>query len=94
MSGERESIILSHGMMVGYCCKVGTGFYGLLESYHKSGVLSTALSPPYTTAQKKALCKLVDTVHGDVFLDWDEKFTTKEDAKRYIREYRNGGGVF
>ena len=43
-----------------------------------------------TPRQKEILCKLIDIGNFKrVYLDWDDKWVSKEEAKKYIMEYDN-----
>lgn len=41
-----------------------------------------------TKEQKEALCDLIDAVDGRIQNDWTGDEMTKDEAKKYIREYR------
>ena len=41
-----------------------------------------------TEEQKTILCELIDIVPGDIYLDWDGVYVSKEAAKKYVMEYR------
>ena len=91
MSEEQESLTLKWGTLKGYRCQEGTEFHRLLGEYHKLGVCLSAAAQRDTPEQQELLCKMVDAVPGDIYLDWDGKYVSKEAAKKYIREYHNGG---
>lgn len=41
-----------------------------------------------TASQKQAICDIIDALDNDtVYLDWDGKYVSKSEAKKYIREY-------
>jgi len=59
-----------------------------LKRWAKDGVSMSAAMQRNTPAQKQAICDLIDA--GDfetVYLDWDEKEVSKEEAKKYVMEY-------
>ncbi len=37
--------------------------------------------------RREILCELIDTINGEIWNDWDGRLMTKEDAKKYVREY-------
>ena len=42
-----------------------------------------------TDAHRQAVCDLIDALDCDtVYLDWDGKDVSKEEAKQYVMEYR------
>lgn len=49
-----------------------------------------AMQQQDTWDQKVALCELIDAVDCDtIYLDWDGKYVTKDEAKRYVMEYQS-----
>jgi hypothetical protein len=40
-----------------------------------------------TPEQKEIVCKMIDTVPGKIYLDWDGVYVSKKDAKKYVMEY-------
>lgn len=61
----------------------------LLQQYAAIGMSSGAMTQHDTPEQKELICKLIDVCDGDeIFLDWDGKFVPKDEAKKYVREYR------
>lgn len=61
----------------------------LLEEYFGEGYSSSILLRDHDTdEQKETLCKLIDIGNFDaVYLDWDGKGVSKEEAKKYVMEY-------
>lgn len=57
--------------------------------YRDAGKMSlSAMAQHDNTAQKTALCELIDVLDSDqVYLDWDGKYVSKEEAKEYVRNY-------
>lgn len=41
-----------------------------------------------TPEQKQALCDLIDAIDGEILNDWTGKTMTKDEAKKYVTEYR------
>ncbi len=57
----------------------------LLEEFGKIGMSMSAAMQKNTPRQKEIICELID--EGDfeqVYLDWDGKYVTKEEAKKYV----------
>lgn len=41
-----------------------------------------------TPEQKQALCDLIDAIDGEIQNDWTGEMMTKDEAKKYVLEYR------
>ena len=59
----------------------------LLKKYHDIGSSFSAMAQKDTPEQKEIICEMIDTVPGEIYLDWDDKFVSKEEAKKYVLEY-------
>lgn len=59
----------------------------LLKKYEELGSSFSAMEQKDTPEQKEIICKLIDLVPGEIFLDWDGKYASKEEAKKYVMEY-------
>lgn len=59
----------------------------ILKRFFADGVsMSAAMDHP--DAERKAiLCELIDQLDGQIYLDWDGKDVTKEEAKKYVTEF-------
>lgn len=60
----------------------------LMKEYNAEGVSMSAIAQHDTLRQKEIICELIDL--GDfkkVYLDWDGKWVTKKQAKKYVMEY-------
>lgn len=60
----------------------------LLKVYMRLGSSMSAILQKDTPEQKEILCKLIDKVDGDIYLDWDDKYVSKEEAKKYVINYK------
>ena len=60
----------------------------LLKRYSEIGLSFSAMAQRDTTEQKEIICKLIDLIPGDIFLDWDGKYVSHDEAKKYVMEYR------
>ena len=61
----------------------------LFDRYSKIGSSMSAAMQKDTPEQKEIICKLIDLVDDQVYLDWDGKYVSKQDAKKYVMEYGN-----
>jgi NACalpha-BTF3-like transcription factor len=66
--------------------------FELLKRYINLGMSFSAMQQRDTKEQKELICKIIDTLDGDVYLEWDEKSVSKEEAKKYVLEYRKDAG--
>ncbi len=60
----------------------------LFKEYNEIGSSASAIMQHDTQRQKEIICELIDL--GDfekVYLDWDGKEVSKEEAKKYLMEY-------
>lgn len=61
----------------------------LLKEYSDIGSSISAMSQKDTPRQKAILCELVDEGNfSTVYLDWESKDVGKDEAKKYIMEYK------
>lgn len=61
----------------------------LLKEFFKIGMSAGGLiMHENTERQKQIICELIDEGNFEkVFLDWDDKYVSKEKAKKYITNY-------
>jgi len=60
----------------------------LLTEYRKIGSCYSAMAQQDTDRQKEIICELIDLCDGDtIYLEWDGKDVSKEEAKKYALEY-------
>ncbi len=60
----------------------------LLEKWSDIGVSMSAMCHHDTPEQKQIICDLIDAGDFDtVYLDWDDKEVSKDEAKEYIMDY-------
>jgi hypothetical protein len=60
----------------------------LLKEYGKIGSSMSAIMQHDTPRQKEIICELIDMGNfKKVFLDWDDKYIPKEEAKKYVLDY-------
>jgi hypothetical protein len=60
----------------------------LLKRYHALGASMSAMAQKDTPEQKEIICQLIDGCEGEIYLDWDGEYVSKEKAKEYVRGYR------
>lgn len=59
----------------------------LLKRYDELGSSMSAMTQRDTPEQKGIICKLIDLMPGEIYLDWDGKYVSKDEAKKYVLEY-------
>lgn len=61
----------------------------LLRKYHELGSSMSAMLQRDTPEQKDLLCQIIDECGAEeIWLDWDGKKVSKEEAKKYVRDYK------
>ena len=63
----------------------------LLQEWGALGYSLSAMGQRDTPEQKEIICKLIDLVPGEIFLDWNGEYVSKDDAKKYVMEYGKKG---
>lgn len=59
----------------------------LMEEYVNIGVSFGCMMQDDTDRQKKIILELIDNVKGKIYLSWDGKYVSKDEAKQYIMNY-------
>lgn len=60
----------------------------LLREYFDLGNCGSAMAQHDTPEQKDLICQMIDECGADeIYLDWDGKYVSKEEAKKYVMEY-------
>lgn len=60
----------------------------LLKEYGEIGSSFSAMMQNDTPRQKEIICELIDECDGDtIFLEWDAKDVSKQEAKDYVMNY-------
>lgn len=64
-------------------------FLELAKEYDDIGASFGAMMQKDTDRQKEIICEIIDLVDDPkgVYLDWDGKYVSKKDAKKYVMEY-------
>ena len=61
----------------------------MLERYVAIGSSASAMMQRDTPEQKELICQMIDECGAEaIYLDWDDKEVSKDEAKRYVMEYR------
>jgi hypothetical protein len=81
-----ESLMLKWGTLKGWDLKTDKSKEAA-RKYVESGISASAMAQHDTKDQKELLCNLIDVVDGEIVNDWSGDVMTKEEAKKYVREY-------
>lgn len=61
----------------------------IIKRYFADGQpLSCAMDNP-DKERRGILCDLIDQLDGKIYLDWDGKYISKDEAKEYVNGYRS-----
>lgn len=82
-----EHLLLKWGSLKGWKVESEVS-EAALKKYFKDPVSMSAAMQCNTDAQNEALCELIDAIDGEIINDWSGVTYTKEQAKKYIREYK------
>ena len=64
----------------------GTPARAALEKWADSGQGISAMQRQ-TPEQRELICAIIDAVDGEIWNDWDGAAMSKDEAKKYVREY-------
>lgn len=82
------SVILKWGTLKGWNIKGSKEAKALLEEYFDIGSCVSTMMQRDTTRQKEIICELIDLCTAKtIYMDWDGKRVSKEEAKKYVMEY-------
>jgi len=83
---EQDYITLKWGTLKSWNVKSAEG-KALLEKYGELGYSMSAMAQHDTPEQKEIICKLIDLMPGEIYIDWNGEYVSKEAAKKYVLEY-------
>lgn len=83
---EKDYITLKWGTFKSWNVTSAEG-KALLEKYGELGYSMSAAMQHDTPEQKEIICKLIDLMPGEIYLDWNGEYVSKEAAKKYVLEY-------
>lgn len=84
-----EHLLLKWGTLKGWKVE-SEACLAAIQKYADAGMSMSAMAQRDTDAQKDALCELIDAIDGEIVNDWSGETLSKEDAKKYVREYGAG----
>jgi hypothetical protein len=85
---EKDSISLKWGTLKSWNIHSEKG-REILQKWGSLGCSFGAMTQDDTPEQKQLICDLIDTCNAEtIYLEWDGKDVSKEEAKQYVMEYR------
>jgi hypothetical protein len=85
---EKPHLLLKWGSIKGWS-GMNEAQVAILRRWYEGGVSMSAMMQRDTQEQKQAICDLIDTMEdGQFWNDWDGVSMTREEAKKYVLEYR------
>lgn len=92
MSKEKDHLTLKWGTLKSWSFvskrALTKGAKELLERYLEIGMSLGAAQQRNTSEQKEIICKLIDAGNFTrVFINWEGKYVSKTEAKKYVMEY-------
>lgn len=83
-----ERLLLKWGTMKGWDLETEAS-KAAAQRYLDAGPQCAGVMTQHDTdEQREALCGLIDVIDGPITNDWSGETMTKDEAKRYVREYR------
>ena len=83
---QGDSLSLKWGTLKSWDIRSESG-RALLRRYGELGSSMGAMQQQDTPEQKEIICQLIDGCEGEIYLDWDGVYVSKEKAKEYVRNY-------
>ncbi len=84
-----EHLLLKWGTLKGWDLGENEVALAAAQKYAEFGMsINGAMAQRDTPEQKQALCELIDAIDGPIQNDWTGDIMTKDEAKRYVMEYR------
>lgn len=84
---SEEYLLLKWGTLKGWNVGENESARAALGRYAEGPLALGAMQQRDTPDQKDALCDLIDAINGPVENDWTGEQMTKDEAKKYVREY-------
>lgn len=82
-----ESLTLKWGTVKGWD-ELSEKSQAIMKRYFGDGVPVSCMNDHPDEARKAILCELIDQLDGEIWDDWDGRVMSKDEAKKYVTEYR------
>lgn len=86
METKKENLLLKWGSIKGWD-NLTDKSVEILKRYYVDGMPLSAMADRPDDARREVLCELIDQIDGEIWNDWDGVQMTKEEAKKYVRDY-------
>lgn len=83
-----EYLLLKWGTLKGWNVVGNEAAMTALRRYADDPTSAGAMQQRDTDGQRRAICDLIDAVNGPITNDWTGEEMTKDEAKKYVLEYR------
>lgn len=85
---NNDHLLLKWETLKGWCFENSPEALQAFKDYVAIGMNMSAMFQHDTVEQKELICKMIDSINGEIQNDWSGEMYTKEQAKKYILEYR------
>ncbi len=86
---QTEHLTLKWGTLKGWDLNEDGPAFAALQRYAEEPVAMGAMQQRDTDAQRQAICDIIDALDGTITNDWTGEQMTKDEAKKYVLEYRS-----
>lgn len=83
-----EHLLLKWGTLKGWEVHSEAAKAALVKYHGDPSSMSRAMQRD-TPRQKEAIYELIEAITGEIINDWSGETLTKEEAKKYVREYKS-----
>lgn len=87
-TGSDEYILLKWGTLKGWKLNSIKG-QKLLQEYQAIGTSSSVMLQKDSERQRELIIEMIDVCDGVIKSDWTGEYFTKDEAEKYINEYKN-----
>jgi hypothetical protein len=85
-----EHLGLKWGTVKSWDLADGSPAKAALKRFAELGMSMSAMAQKMTPEHKQALCEAIDALDNtEVWNDWDNRAMTKEEAKKYVMDYKH-----
>lgn len=84
---EKENLLLKWGTVKGWD-NFTEKSQEIVGRYFEDGVSMSAMADRPDEKRRAILCELIDQLDGEIHNDWSGEKMSKEEAKKYVQEYR------
>lgn len=81
-----ESLTLKWGTIKGWD-DLSESSLEIVRRYFADGQPLSCMADRPDEDRKQILCELIDQLDGEIYLDWDGKYVTRDEAKKYVTTY-------